>query len=352
MSTDDHRLLIVPDEEATTRKHKNRPCPRILLSSGVSNVDWMAGGKRVSGGWAPDIFTCLVEMRWWWLHGVFFLAFVVSWFVFALFWWAIAYAHGDLLDLHDPQSDVEPCVTELNDFISAFMFSLETQYTTGYGTRSPTTECPEAIFLLSFQSIFGLLLQAVLTGVIFAKLTRPKCRTQTIVFSRNATVSLQDDGYLRLMFRVGDPCSSVSHVGIARATAWIARFETNSKRKSFMTDRKELKLNGACFLFYPTLIEHRIDEDSPLFDMSALDFLHSQFEILISLEGVVETTGQNTEVRKSYLSSEILWGHQFREVVKRSSSGFVVNMDKFHYTYVIDTPLCSARQLKELVKIQ
>lgn len=40
-------------------------------------------------------------------------------------------------------------------------------------------------------------------GVVFAKLTRPHLRTQTLLFSRKAVIAVRD-GYLTLMFRVGD----------------------------------------------------------------------------------------------------------------------------------------------------
>lgn len=42
-----------------------------------------------------------------------------------------------------------------------------------------------------------------MVGIIFAKMARPKQRTQTLLFSRNAVIC-QRDGQLCLMFRVGD----------------------------------------------------------------------------------------------------------------------------------------------------
>lgn len=47
------------------------------------------------------------------------------------------------------------------------------------------------------------MIQAFMVGVVFAKLSRPKKRTQTLLFSRNAVIC-QRDGILCLMFRVGD----------------------------------------------------------------------------------------------------------------------------------------------------
>lgn len=85
-------------------------------------------------------------------------------------------------------------VSNKNCFVRAFL---------GYGSKHTTEECPEAIFIMCLQSIVGVMIQAFMVGVVFAKLSRPKKRTQTLLFSRNAVIC-QRDGILCLMFRVGD----------------------------------------------------------------------------------------------------------------------------------------------------
>lgn len=52
-----------------------------------------------------------------------------------------------------------PCVVNINGFTSCFLFSVETQHTIGYGSRSTTEECPEAIFVMCLQSITGVFIQ-------------------------------------------------------------------------------------------------------------------------------------------------------------------------------------------------
>lgn len=54
--------------------------------------------------------------------------------------------------------------------------------------RTTTEECPEAIFVMCFQSIYGVFVQAFMVGIVFAKMTRPKQRTQTLLFSKYAVV--------------------------------------------------------------------------------------------------------------------------------------------------------------------
>ena len=45
-----------------------------------------------------------------------------------------------------------PCVYEIHNFVSVYLFSLETQHTIGYGSRQTTEECPEAVFIMSVQA--------------------------------------------------------------------------------------------------------------------------------------------------------------------------------------------------------
>ena len=57
-------------------------------------------------------------------------SYFVSWLVFAGVWYLIALIHGDL-DPLQPE-DHKVCVENVEDFTSAFLFSVETQHTIGY----------------------------------------------------------------------------------------------------------------------------------------------------------------------------------------------------------------------------
>ena len=72
-----------------------------------------------------------------------------------------------------------------------------------YGNRYISEECPEAVFILCLQSVVGVMIQCFMVGIVFAKLSRPKKRSQTLLFSRHAVICLRD-GKLCLLFRVGD----------------------------------------------------------------------------------------------------------------------------------------------------
>ena len=70
-----------------------------------------------------------------------------------------------------------------------------------------------------------------------------------------------------------------------------------------------------CFLMLPNTICHKIDEDSPFYKLGPKDILACKFELVVILEGIVESTGSTVQTRTSYLPREILWGHRFEEMV-------------------------------------
>ena len=53
------------------------------------------------------------------------------------------------------------------------------------------------------QSCFGIFVQGLVAGVVFAKISRPNKRKRTIIFSHNAVVS-ERDGKLCFMFKLGN----------------------------------------------------------------------------------------------------------------------------------------------------
>ena len=86
-----------------------------------------------------------------------------------------------------------PCLDNIRSFSDALLFSIETQHTIGYGGRQPTDECPEVLLLLMLQAITGCLIQCFVVGFVFAKLSRPQKRSQTLVFSKRAVINLCED---------------------------------------------------------------------------------------------------------------------------------------------------------------
>ncbi|XP_071563655.1 ATP-sensitive inward rectifier potassium channel 12 isoform X4 [Temnothorax nylanderi] len=334
-----------------TKFSTRRVRKRVVFKHGDCNVVQGNVAKR-RRRYLQDIFTTLVDAQWRWTLLVFSMNFLLSWLGFALIWWLIAYSHGDL----DPQNynnqTFTPCVVDIRSFASCFLFSVETQHTIGYGAKHTTDECPEAIFTLCIQSMTGVILQAFMVGIVFAKLSRPKKRTQTLLFSRNAVIC-QRDGQLCLMFRVGD--MRKSHIIEAHVRAQMIKRKVTKEGELLPFFQTELKVGDdgeedKIFFIWPTTIVHKIDRYSPLYKVSASDMLRERFEIVVILEGVIESTGMTTQARSSYLPSEILWGHRFQPIItfRKETGEYEVNYSLFNNTYEVDTPLCSAADLDRI----
>ncbi|XP_037922076.1 G protein-activated inward rectifier potassium channel 3 isoform X3 [Hermetia illucens] len=356
---DDFKMDVVATVYRQTRVSSRRIRKRVIFKQGDCNVVQGNVAKR-RRRYLQDIFTTLVDAQWRWTLLIFALSFLLSWTGFGIIWWIIAYAHGDLeyMRMIDQgtadtlNNTFRVCVTEIKSLTTAFLFSVETQHTIGYGNRYITEECPEAIFIMCLQSIMGVFIQAFMVGIVFAKLSRPKKRAQTLLFSKYAVICHRD-GVPCLMFRVGD--MRKSHIIEAHVRAQIIRKKVTKEGEILPFYQQELRVGADGYedrlmFIWPTTIVHKIDRQSPLYALSAKDMLQERFELVVMLEGVVESTGMTTQARSSYLPTEILWGHRFEHVVsfRKETGEYEVDYTRFNNTYEVDTPLCSSRQLDEL----
>ena len=108
--------------------------------------------------------------------------------------------------------------------------------------RATTEECPLAIIVMSTQSIIGVIIQACMAGIIFAKFTVPRKRGQTLVFSKNAVITMRN-GSLYLISRVCD----------LRKSALLEAHVRMVIIKKEVTDEGELKINLLKFRFIESL---------------------------------------------------------------------------------------------------
>uniref|UniRef100_H3CLW9 Potassium inwardly rectifying channel subfamily J member 8 n=1 Tax=Tetraodon nigroviridis TaxID=99883 RepID=H3CLW9_TETNG len=300
---------------------------------------------REQGRFLQDVFTTLVDLKWRYTLVIFTTTFVSSWLLFAMCW-LVAFAHGDL----DPERQNRTnCVTNVTSFTSAFLFSIEVQVTIGFGGRMITEECLAAIAFLITQNILGLIINAVMLGCIFMKTAQSNRRAETLIFSRHAVIAVRNNR-LCFMVRIGDLRKSMI-IG-ATVRLQVVRKTTTPEGEVIPIQQIDIQTESAItsnslFLLAPLIICHVIDKTSPLYDLSAMELQCSDLEVIVILEGVVETTGITTQARTSYVSEEILWGHRFVPIVTEEEGVYSVDYSKFGNTVKVNTPLCSARELDE-----
>uniref|UniRef100_A0A672F4W5 ATP-sensitive inward rectifier potassium channel 14 n=1 Tax=Salarias fasciatus TaxID=181472 RepID=A0A672F4W5_SALFA len=345
VSTDDDALKISSlglHNGHSPLTHTGRLRSRFVKKNGQCNVVFnnMEDKPR---RYLADIFTTCVDIRWRYLLLIFTTTFLLSWLLFGLIFWGVALAHGDF-DLHEWR----PCILHIQGFIGAFLFSIETQTTIGYGFRCVTEECPIAVVTVVVQSIVGCIIDSFMIGTIMAKMVRPKKRAQTLLFSHHAVIALRD-GKLCLMWRLGN--MRKSHIVEAHVRAQLIKPHMTVEGEYLPLEQTDIDVGyddglDRLFLVSPLVVVHEINKNSPLYNLSRADLQKEDFEIVVILEGMVEATAMTTQARSSYLAKEILWGHRFEPVVFEKGDRYHVDYSRFHKTYEVpSTPLCSAREL-------
>ncbi|KAJ7997625.1 hypothetical protein DPEC_G00214070 [Dallia pectoralis] len=348
------RKGLLPDDYLLTRLSEDVQQPksatkarnkaRFVAKNGTCNVAHT--NIREQGRFLQDVFTTLVDLRW--LHTliIFTMSFLCSWLLFAMAWWLIAFAHGDL----DRTGDhLVPCVTDIHSFSSAFLFSIEVQVTIGFGGRMVTEECLSAIMVLIIQNIVGLLINAIMLGCIFMKTAQANRRAETLIFSKHAVICLRNNK-LCFMIRLGDLRKSM--IISATVRMQVVMRSSTPEGEVIPLDQIDIHMDNpvgtnGLFLVAPLIISHVISTDSPLYDLAPGDLQNNDMEVIVVLEGVVETTGITTQARTSYLSEEILWGQRFVPTVSVEEGTYAVDYSKFGNTVKVPTPSCSAKKMDE-----
>ncbi|CAJ0949599.1 unnamed protein product [Ranitomeya imitator] len=275
-------------EDFTKQKCTKRKIQRYVRKDGKCNVHH--GNVRETYRYLTDIFTTLVDLKWRFNLLIFVMVYTITWLFFGFIWWLIAYIRGDLEHLQD--KDWSPCVDNLNGFVSAFLFSIETETTIGYGYRVITDKCPEGIILLLVQSVLGSIVNAFMVGCMFVKISQPKKRAETLVFSTNAVISMRD-GKLCLMFRVGDLRNS--HIVEASIRAKLIKSKQTKEGEFIPLNQTDINVgydtgDDRLFLVSPLIISHEINQHSPFWDVSKAQLPKEDVEIVVILEGMVEAT--------------------------------------------------------------
>ncbi|NWH48893.1 KCNJ5 protein, partial [Fregata magnificens] len=350
-----HKLL---EEDGPVVQASKRQRQRYVTKVGKCQVN--LGNIQEKKRFLSDIFTTIVDLKYRWFLFVFMMCYLVTWVVFGTIYFFDAWARGDVGHRGDPEW--RACIENVDGFVSALLFSVESQRTIGYGSRMVTANCAEGVILLMAQSIVGSMIDALMVGCMFVKISRPKKRAQTLIFSKNCVVSHRDEK-LCLMFRVGD--LRESHMVDAKIRAKLIKSRQTAEGEFIPLEQSALNLGydtgeDRLFLVEPQIICHVINCRSPFWDMSAESLRQEQFEIIIILEGIVEATGKchclaagmTCQARTSYTEDEILWGYRFEPCMSLEKGAFRVDYSRFEMTFEVQTPTASAKELQELKELE
>ncbi|XP_076472501.1 G protein-activated inward rectifier potassium channel 3-like [Babylonia areolata] len=335
-----------PYPQRFDNSRNNRPRRSLVKKEGQSNVTFK-GVKSKTRRYLKDLFITLLEMQWRYVILLFFGTFLAFYLAFALVYYLLAWLHGDFSNLDNPA--YAPCIQNLEGMWDAFLFSIETQSTIGYGIIYAHPECGSTLPFIFLQVAAGFLFETLLFGFVFAKLSRPKHRRHTLAFSRHACI-LQEEGQLTLQIRVGD--MRRSHLIETRVHGLLIKRHVVREKYVYPLYQHQLEFDAhemgdRLFLLWPLVLTHRITPSSPLYTLKPDDLVFDKFEIVVFLEGYIEATGEMCQARTSYTTREILWGHRFTRLEEYDAKNDLWVMDFVRFNQVVPspTPRVSAAEL-------
>ncbi len=192
---------------------------------------------------------------------------------------------------------------ENHTYLRAFFFSVQTLSTIGYGHVVPIGTAANA--LVTLESLVGLLGFAIVTGLLFARFSRP---TAKMLFSRHAVIAPYQN-ITALEFRVANARSN--ELIEVSAKVLVSRFEETDGARTRRYYPLQLERSSVVFLPLTWTVVHPIDTASPLYGETEQSLRSSQTEFLVLLSGFDETFSATVHTRTSFVPSEVRWGCRF-----------------------------------------
>lgn len=204
-------------------------------------------------------------------------------------------------------------------FTDCFFFSVQTLATIGYGRMVPVSHAANA--LVAIEALAGLLGFAFITGLLFARFSRPQAK---LAYSARAVVAPYRGGQ-GLMFRMANRRNN--ELSEVAATVAMARWETTDGQRKRAFYPLKLERDKVTFLPWQWVVVHPIDESSPMWNVTEAEFKASQPEILVLTTAMDETFSQTVHSRASYTANEVVWGARFASMLDPNDR-LLVRMDK------------------------
>ena len=205
-------------------------------------------------------------------------------------------------------------------FEDCLFFSVQTLATIGYGRLVPATR--PANLLVAAEALVGLLGFAILSGLLFARFTRP---TAKINFSRNALIAPYEGGWA-LMFRL---VNLRNHdLSDVRAVVSFARWVEAEGERSREFNQLSLERDSIMFMPLHWVIVHPITDKSPMRGFTPASLAASEPEFVCLITADDETFAQTVHARTSYDKGDVVWGGRFRDMYVADSDHVAIDIGR------------------------
>jgi inward rectifier potassium channel len=211
-------------------------------------------------------------------------------------------------------------------YIDYLYFSIETLSTAGYGDMHPQTHYGH--FIATVELFTGIFSMSLMTGLIFARFSRPNAR---LLFADNPVIS-HHEGQPTLMVRLANERHNI--ISNATARLWLFRNIVSAEGQPFRRFYElPLVRNESPALALSWTLFHVLDEESPLYGLTADDLDAAKASLVVVVSGYDVVAAQTVHARKPYDHSDIRFGHRYAEILGTAEDGRLrIDYGRFHET--------------------
>ena len=260
---------------------------RRIIADGLARAPW------------TDIYYDAMTASW----PRFFGALAVAFVALNLFFAAVYDLGGE------PVANARP-----GSFSDLFFFSVETTSTVGYGDMHPQTFYGHVV--ATVENFIGLAALALMTGMIFARFSRPRAR---LMFSKNPVIAIHD-GAPTLLVRVAN--ARDSFISEATARMWTLRPVRTAEGRRYVgfQSMRLIKSENPALALTWTLF-HPVDVDSPLYGVDAESLRTAEINFIVSVSGFDETSAQMLRARHTFAAQDVRPDHEFVDIIRVDEDG-------------------------------
>lgn len=205
-------------------------------------------------------------------------------------------------------------VLNADGFHDLYWFSVQTMATIGFGYLAPGDDVANAI--VTVESFVGIMMAAVITGILFARFSTPRAR---VLFGKIAIVG-NYDGKRCLLFRMANERSTA--IVEASIRAYIVR-DDKLVNGEFIRRVHDLTLRRSTSPIFALsfLATHVIDETSPLYGATPETMRAANSNVVVTFTGIDDSLAASVHARYMWRHGDIVFDHRFVDIFRTDDSG-------------------------------